>query len=141
MTPSMTAWPPTRVVSSPLSRIGISWVWVKRRKYVRRDTDPLRFHYTSRSVRAWIRIRIFGYRSATALAASPPVTPDARRVDQGHAAAHLRGEDAGLRDIQNRHHLQHHREQRDARGRARANLQPTRRMLPLQAAPQHHGEQ
>src|ERR1022692_1343186 len=50
MTPSMTAWPPTRVVSSPLSRIGISWVWVKRRKYVRRDTDPLRILlYQSRS--------------------------------------------------------------------------------------------
>src|ERR1039458_3663983 len=50
MTPSMTAWPPTRVVSSPLSRIGISWVWVIRRKYVRRDTDPLRILlYQSRS--------------------------------------------------------------------------------------------
>ena len=45
MTPSITACPPTRVVSSPLSRMGINWVWVKRRKYVRRDTKPLRLTF------------------------------------------------------------------------------------------------
>ena len=36
----MTAWPPTRV-SSPLSRIGSIWKWVKRRKNVLGDTNPL----------------------------------------------------------------------------------------------------
>src|ERR1017187_5703866 len=97
MTPSMTAWPPTRVVSSPLSRIGISWVWVKRRKYVRRDTDPLKFQYTSR----FLMPRL----SVTLIFASPPIHPNPRGVDHQHAAAHLGGEKAGLRHIQNRHHL------------------------------------
>src|ERR1022692_645163 len=41
MTPSITACPPTRV-SSPLSRMGIISICVKRRKKVRRDTIPLR---------------------------------------------------------------------------------------------------
>src|SRR5664280_3639422 len=103
MTPSMTACPPTRVVSSPLSRIGISWVWAKRRKYVRRDTDPLRTSvYQSSAARRSSCARIGRLKRA------PPVHPDSRRVDQDDAAAHFRGENAGLRDIQNRHHLQHH---------------------------------
>src|ERR1035441_772386 len=105
MTPSMTACPPTRVVSSPLSRIGISWVWVKRRKYVRRDTNPLRISlYQSSGARHPSCARIGRLKPA------PPVHPGARRVDQEHAAAHLGGENAGLRDIQNRHHLQHYGE-------------------------------
>src|ERR1035437_8789877 len=119
MTPSMTACPPTRVVSSPLCRIGIIWVWVKRRKYVRRDTAPLKFHYTS----SYKRSQLLSDAQGAALCHATPVYPDSRRVDQEHAAAHLRGEDAGLCHIQNRHHLQHYRENRDARGRAGANLE------------------
>src|SRR5438270_1842654 len=51
MTPSITAWPPTRVVSSPFSRTGIKSVWVKNLKYVRRDTEILpsfNIHYSAK---------------------------------------------------------------------------------------------
>src|SRR6516165_4083180 len=40
MTPSITAWPPTRV-SSPPSRMGIIWVCRNRRYNERRDTKSL----------------------------------------------------------------------------------------------------
>src|SRR6185437_16027396 len=44
MTPSMTAWPPTRV-SSPLSRIGSNWTCRNSRKKFRRNTRMLVIHY------------------------------------------------------------------------------------------------
>src|ERR1035441_7234665 len=123
MTPSMTACPPTRVVSSPFSRIGMSWVWAKRRKYVRRDTDPLRIPLYQSLIGRPSCARIGKLKHA------PPIHPDARRVDQEDATAHFGGEDAGPRYIQNRHNLQHHGENRDAGGRSRPNLQPGGRVL------------
>src|SRR5215472_13007428 len=51
MTPSITAWPPTRV-SSPASRMGIICVWRKNWKNARTDTDTLTsIHYTTWPVR------------------------------------------------------------------------------------------